>query len=246
MLFRSETRVIRRVRGCALAVIQWSRKRFFARSNRRGTRGDPARDPALRSRARRASSSGRSRRETRRRVAPRARGRAPPGGSLVQNEDAPPRGTNEARRLIRGRGARKRSARAYPVDGCVPGHGVLVVSVDERHGADSGGVRRARGSAAGARRKSTRLRPNRQKLAGFLWDGRFRLRQHFYYTHPPPPPLHSRYLRSRALAAATSSGSSEFSSTARHTSYLALSLSAEAGEDAAQPHEGTGAGAPTS
>ena len=48
------------------------------------------------------------------------------------------------------------------------------------------------------------------------------------------------------MAAATSSGSSEFSSTVRHTSYLALSLSAEAGEDAAQPHEGTGTGAPTS
>lgn len=136
-----------RSRMRALAVTDWSRKRFSRVRTDEGRVGTPRATPRFGvERVARVRAVVRVARRVG--VSPRARGRAPPGGSLVQNEDAPPRGTNEARRLIRGRGARKRSARAYPVDGCVPGHGVLVVSVDERHGADSGGVRRARGSAA--------------------------------------------------------------------------------------------------
>ena len=65
----------------------------------------------------------------------------------------------EARRLIWERGARKRNARAHPVEGRAPGHDVLVVAVDERHGADSGGVRRARGSAA---RRTTKVNSSAQ------------------------------------------------------------------------------------
>ena len=159
----------------------------------------------------------------------------------------------EARRLIWERGARKRNARAHPVERRAPGHDVLVVAVDERHGADSGGVRRARGSAV---RRATKVnsfsaQPTETTRGARDWreslGGDFGTRAFHVFNDVFVLRLHrSRYASSRALAAATSSGSSEFSSTARHTSYLFLSLSAEAGEDEPQPHEGTGAGAPTS
>jgi len=110
---RSETRVASRRRRSS--ETRWSvTKTLFARSTddegRVGT--GPARDAGLRSRARRARSSGRSRRATRRCLTARARAAArPPDGSLVQNEMGH-RGVRTKRVVSSGEEARGKGTRA--------------------------------------------------------------------------------------------------------------------------------------
>ena len=154
ILFRSETRVIRRVRGCAsrghtlvtktlFRAFEQTRDAWGPRARPRASESSASREfeRSFASRDASACRPARARPRDPRRVARSKRGCATEG--YERGASSHP-----------GRGARKRSARAYPVDGCVPGHGVLVVSVDERHGADSGGVRRARGSVA---RRTTKV-----------------------------------------------------------------------------------------
>ena len=145
---RSETRVASRRRRSSETRSSVTKTLFARSTDDEGRVGTRARRGTSESSASRAFERSFASRDASVSHRARARGRATPRRVARSKRDGPPRGTNEARRLIRGRGARKGNARAYPVDGCVPGHGVLVVSVDERHGADSGGVRRARGSAA--------------------------------------------------------------------------------------------------